>query len=108
MSSANGSYMDQIEQNVFIQTFLDDTFLINLKTWFGEGFSFTNQLQAGLGAAAIRQNKLSGNFPLKQLKGEFVYQKNELKELQQEISTVLVNSCGLDGTYGSLLLKKYN
>jgi 3-oxoacyl-[acyl-carrier-protein] synthase II len=105
MSSANGSYLDQVEQNVFIKTFSENTQLFNIKTWFGEGFSFTNQLQMSIGASTMRLNKIPGKFPLRQLKHEIIEVKDECNDLQKSMNNVLINSCGLDGTYGIVLLK---
>lgn len=108
MSSANGSYLDKVERNIFIHTFMENTLIFNLKTWFGEGFSFTNLLQVGLGASVMGLDKLPGTFLLKGLKGELVDRGDEWNETLGGVNNVLISSCGLDGTYGSILLKKYN
>jgi 3-oxoacyl-[acyl-carrier-protein] synthase II len=109
MTSANGASWDQIERKVLLNTFREETRLFNLKTWFGEGFAFTNQLQIGFGAALPRLTELPGAFPLKQLQGEPAdRQGGEGNFPADGVNTVLVNSCGPDGTYGSVLLKKYH
>lgn len=108
MSSANGSSLDMIERNVLTHMFGENTVLFNLKTWFGEGFSFTNQLQVGLGAAAFGLHTLPGALRLERLKSEPFNPERISSAPVDGVNTILVTSCGLDDTYGSVVLKKYN
>lgn len=109
MTSANGAGWDRVEREVLLSTFREDTLIFNLKTWFGEGLAFTSQLQIGFGAALPRLTELPGAFPLKRLKGEPADRPDgEANGPADGVNTILINSCGLDGTYGAALLKKYH
>lgn len=106
MSSANGSKVDGIEGDIYTKLFSPETLIATIKNQFGEGFSFTNLLQVGLGASALKVHEFPGTLVLSQLRGEAGKQSNRKNKQLAGIQTVLVNSIGLDGTYGSVVLKK--
>jgi 3-oxoacyl-[acyl-carrier-protein] synthase II len=108
MSSANGSQLDGIEKNIYRELFSQGTLITAIKNQFGEGFSFTNLLQVGLGASALKVHEFPGILTLNQLQGEVVELSNRNNEQLAGVQTVLVNSVGLDGTYGSVVLKRFS
>lgn len=108
MSSANGSQLDDIEKDICRKLFSRGTFVAAIKKQFGEGFSFTNLLQAGLGAAALKAGRFPGALTLQQLQEESAGLSLGEKAQLAGVQNVLVNSIGLDGTYGSVVLKKYS
>ena len=105
MSSANGSVLDIAELNAYVDLFNTDVSIFNVKSFFGECFGFTNILQAAFGAYLLQYNDIKPVVSLESLKNNsFDFCE---KWINMPFSNVLINSVGLDGNAGALLLQRF-
>lgn len=100
MSSGNGLNNDSIEKEVLLDIFNSDTKIFNVKTYLGEGFAFTNVLQIALAAFFLNKRYIPVHKKLNQIEQEAIYENQTVNHLNK----VLINSLGMDGTHGAVIL----